>query len=61
MIKLRNYYLKFKNIYNHKRIGLTDRVSVNSPDLDLDLAIKDPAGNGSDPDPNFLLQIRIRI
>ena len=61
MIKLRNYYLKFENIYNHKRIGLTGRVSVNPPDPDLDLAIKDPAGNGSDPDPKFLLRIRIRI
>ena len=61
MIKLRNYYLTFENIYNHKRIQLTGRVSVNPPDPDLDLAIKDPAGNGSDPDPKFLLRIRIRI
>ena len=50
MIKLRNYYLKFENIYNHKRIELTGRVSVNPSDPDLDLAIKNPAGNGSDPD-----------
>ena len=53
MIKLRNYYLKFENIYYYKLIGLTGWVSVNPPDPDLDLAIKDPASNGSDMDLNF--------
>ena len=61
MIKLRNYYLKFENIYIHKRIGLTGRVSVNPPDPDLDLAIKNSAGNELDTDLKFLLRIRIRI
>ncbi|KAL6123619.1 hypothetical protein ACLB2K_076138 [Fragaria x ananassa] len=36
-----------------RRIGLTGRVSINPPDPDLDLAIKDLTGNGSVRIQNF--------